>query len=63
MIRSLIRRRTLNAGIHNTALGMTVGKIIQIISNPLFGETAFCSRGLFIHGMTGSAMECLSAHC
>ena len=56
MIRSLIRRRTLNcAGIHNTALGMTAGKIIQIISNPLFGETA-----LFIHGMTGSAMECLS---
>lgn len=61
MIRSLIRRRTLScAGIHNTALGMTAGKIIQIISNPLFGETAFCSRGLFIHGMTGSAMECLS---
>lgn len=58
MIRSLIRRRTLNcAGIHNTALGMTVGKINQIISNPLFDETAFCSRCLFIHGMTGSAME------
>lgn len=52
MIRSLIRRRTLNcAGIHNTALGMTAGKIIQIINNPLFDETAFCSRGC-------SFMEC-----
>lgn len=63
MIRSLIRRRTLNcAGIHNNALGMTAGKIIQNISNPLFDETAFCSKGLFIPGMPGSAMECLSAH-